>query len=87
MRQFCGSFLAFTGAAGRALGGLRHARDVFGDIRAALGGFGHIAADLIGRRALFFHRAGDRGLELVNLLDDAADLTDGQNRGFGQGDG
>ena len=64
------------GGAGIA-GGLLDADDVRRDFTGAERRLLHVAGDLLRRRALLFDGAGDRGGDLVHLVDRRRDSLDG----------
>jgi len=81
--QVVGGRLGVVRSFGRAARGLGDPGDVAGDFVAPLRRLRDIAADLAGRGRLFFHRAGDGILQVVDLVDDLADLLDGLDRAGG----
>jgi hypothetical protein len=70
-------FLHVGGAAGGVLGGDGDPADILGDFTGALGGLAHVAGDLVGSDGLFFDGRGDVVGNIVDLVDDGADLADG----------
>src|ERR1039457_2490454 len=78
--QLCGRFhqllrslLGISGASRRALGSLGYARNIAGDLAAAVRRFTDVARHLVGGRILLFDRRGDGARSIVDLVDDAAD--------------
>src|SRR5882762_11604461 len=65
-----------SGLAGTAL----HVGDVRRDLLGALGGLLDVAGNLLGRRALLFHRSSDGRGNLRQLFDGAADFLDRAHR-------
>ena len=68
--------LTLSAARGRSVGVGLHAGDVVRDVPGALRRILRAAGDLLRRRALLLHGGGDRGRDLVDLADDAADGLD-----------
>ena len=54
--------------------------DILGDFGTTHSGFRHIATDFTGCRCLLFDSTGNRILEITDLIDDFADLSNGLNR-------
>ena len=80
LRELLGRAVRLGGALRRAAGGLGDAGDVAGDLVGARGRLADVAADLAGRGRLLLDRRGDRGLDVVDLGDDRADLADRRDR-------
>src|SRR5262249_27806478 len=68
---------------GRNAGGLGDAGDAVGNFTAALGRRGNVPADLAGRGRLLLDGAGNRVLDVVDLVDDLADPGNGFDSALG----
>ena len=78
--QFVGRNLRVAGPFGGTLSRLGDLRDVLGNFGAAGSRLRHRAIDLGRGRRLLFDRTGDRVLQLADLVDHGAYLTDGFDR-------
>src|SRR5689334_9085351 len=85
--EFAGEFgevLGGSAGVARALPGfgrgVGHLADAVGDLGGAGGRLPDVAADRVGGRRLLLDRRGDRGLDLVDLVDDRADVVDRRHR-------
>ena len=85
LSQGAGGYLRFACAAGGHLRGMSYVGDVFGNFAGAHGCICDIASDLVRGGGLFFHRRGDRGRDVIDLVDNLADLCDGLDGGAGVG--
>src|SRR5271154_5413370 len=77
LAQFLRRLLRIVGALSGVLGRHRDAADILGDVFDPLGRFGNTAPDLIGGDRLFFHRRRNAVGDVVDLVDNGADLFDG----------
>src|SRR5262249_34954968 len=81
--QLIGRTFRVAGPLGRTPGRLSNAADVLSDFAAALRGLGDVAADLAGRGGLLLDRASDGVLNVIDLVDDFADLRNRFDRALG----
>jgi hypothetical protein len=72
-------------ARGRAIGGLSNGADVGRYIASSRGRFGGVACHLVGGGALLLDCGCDGGGDVVDLVDHAADGTDGLDRALSIG--
>ena len=79
-REFLSRAEHLRGSGTGLAGALAHTRDVDRHLLRALGGFLHVAGDLLGRRALLLHGGGDRGGVARHLTDDPTDRLDVRHR-------
>ena len=75
--QFCGSTLTVAGTLRGAFSGLRHTRNIVGNLSGSPAGIFKIPTHFICRSGLFFHRTGNGVRNIIDLVDDFADFADG----------
>src|SRR5262249_37075075 len=80
LRQIAGRLQDVAGGTAGLLRRAGHLDHRLRDLARAGGRLRGIAADLVGRGALLLDRGGDRGRDLVDLLDRLADRVDGARR-------
>lgn len=77
--KFPGGRLTVGGSLRRALRGLSDRRDVLSNFGGPFRRLCNIAADFVRRRGLLFNGAGDCTRDVVDFVNDLADLSDGFN--------
>jgi len=78
--QLAGCLEDLMGCGAGIAGGLLNAGNVGGDFTGAESRLLHVARNLLRRRALFFHSAGNRGGDLIYFVDRRSDPLDRAHR-------